>query len=128
MFTHIHFQTLGVLDYERALAFYRDVLGFEVERDNAYGDGRWIFMRLAGARTMLHFDRRAEIEKTETPVLVLVTEDVDAACARLREHGVAIRSGPDDAPWEPGTRWAMIDDSEGNLLLIQTIRKGQDNG
>ena len=60
------------------------------------------------------------VAKTQTPALVLVTEDVDATCTELQSRGVAIKRGPEDAPWEPGTRWAMIDDSEGNLVLIQT--------
>ena len=98
MFTRIHFDTVPATDVGRARDFYRDKLGFTVERDNPYG-----------------------VPKTQTPALVLVTDDVDAACATLKSRGVPIKRGPDDAPWEPGTRWAMIDDSEGNLVLIQTV-------
>ncbi|MBI4923095.1 MAG: VOC family protein [Devosia nanyangense] len=122
MFKRIHFDTVPAIDVERARDFYRDKLGFEVERDNPYGESRWVFMRIRGADTLLHFDQQLSVPRTETPALVLVTEDVDAACETLRSRGVPIKSGPDDAPWEPGTRWAMIDDSEGNLVLIQTIR------
>jgi predicted enzyme related to lactoylglutathione lyase len=128
VFTHIHFQTIGVTDSGRALAFYRDKLGFTVERDNPYGEDRWIFMRIPGARTLLHFDKRERVEPTGTPVLVLVTDDVDKTCDVLRSGGVTIAHEPADAPWEPGTRWAYIHDSEGNLILIQTIRKGQSHG
>jgi predicted enzyme related to lactoylglutathione lyase len=121
MFTHIHFDSVPATNVERARDFYRDRLGFAVERDNPYGGDRWVFMRIPGAETLLHFDKVASVPATETPVLVLATDDVDAACMTLRERGVPIRRGPDDAPWEPGTRWAMIDDSEGNLVLIQTV-------
>ena len=55
------------------------------------------------------------------PALILVTKDVDETCGNLEAAGVAIKQGPTDAPWNPGTRWAMINDSEGNLVLIQTI-------
>jgi predicted enzyme related to lactoylglutathione lyase len=55
------------------------------------------------------------------PDLVLITEDVDATCETLKSRGVTIHKGPDDAPWNPGTRWAMIHDTENNLILIQTI-------
>jgi predicted enzyme related to lactoylglutathione lyase len=122
MFTRIHFDSVPATDVERARDFYRDRLGFTVERDNPYGEGRWVFMRIPGADTLLHFDKRPSVPKTETPALVLVTEDVDAACDTLKSRGVAIKQGPSDAPWEPGTRWAMIDDSEGNLVLIQTVQ------
>lgn len=121
MFTHIHFQSIPVTDIDRALAFYRDKLGFDVERDNPYGESRWIFMALPGARTMLHFNVVDTVPENDIPVLVLVTEDVDAVCATLSERGVTIHMGPDEAPWNPGTRWAMIHDTEGNLILLQTI-------
>lgn len=121
MFTHIHFDTIPALDVERARDFYRDKLGFAVERDNPYGGTRWVFMRIPGADTLLHFDKRERIEPSPTPALVLATDDVDQTCASLRARGVPIKRGPDDAPWAPGTRWAMIDDSEGNLVLIQTV-------
>ena len=122
MFTRIHFDSIPATDVERARDFYRDTLGFVVERDNPYGDDRWVFMRIPGADTLLHFEKRDSVPKTETPALVLVTEDVDAACDTLKSRGIAIKQGPADAPWEPGTRWAMIDDSEGNLVLIQTVK------
>jgi predicted enzyme related to lactoylglutathione lyase len=121
VFTHIHFDTIPVTDVERARDFYRDKLGFEVERDEPYGEARWVFMRIPGADTLLHFDRQATVPATKTPVLVLATDDVDASCKNLESRGVPIKQGPADAPWESGTRWAMIDDSEGNLVLIQTI-------
>lgn len=121
MLTHIHFQSIGVVDMARAVAFYRDMLGMRVERDAPYGDSRWAFMAIPGARTMLHFDQRATIEPQDKPALILAADNVDALCDDLKSEGVDIHSGPDDAPWEPGVRWAMIHDSEGNLVLLQTV-------
>lgn len=125
--SHIHFQSIGVVDMIRARDFYRDMLGFQVEQDNPYGETRWIFMALPGADTMLHFDQCESIPAQEKPALILATPDVDASCATLRDQGIAILNGPDDAPWAPGIRWAMIHDSEGNLLLLQTTG-GRSNG
>ena len=121
MFSRIHFDTVPAVDVERARDFYRDKLGFLVERDNPYGESRWVFMRIPGADTLLHFDKQDSVPRTQTPALVLVTDDVDTACTTLKSRGVPIKRGPDDAPWAPGTRWAMIDDSEGSLVLIQTV-------
>ena len=120
MFSHIHFQPLPVTDVERARDFYRDKLGLTVDTDTPYGETRWVFMRVGDGQTLLHFDRRDAVPASDTPVLILATADVDATCATLRGRGVTITNGPDDAPWRPGTRWAMIRDSEGNLVLIQT--------
>ncbi len=44
----IHSTFLPHNDPEAALAFYRDVLGFEVRNDVAYGGMRWITVGPAG--------------------------------------------------------------------------------
>jgi predicted enzyme related to lactoylglutathione lyase len=121
MFTHIHFQPLAVTDIERARDFYRDKLGLTVDTDEPYGDSRWVFMKVGDSPTMLQFFKQPSIPKSSTPSLILATDDVDKTCEKLKARGVPIKQGPADAPWRPGTRWAMIDDSEGNLVLIQTI-------
>ena len=126
MFRHINFQSLGVTDMERAVTFYRDVMGLTVEVDAPYGEGRWVFMGLPGGNTRLHFDQQDAVAPQKTPSLILVTDNVDATCETLQSRGVRIDKGPEDAPWDPGTRWAIIHDSEGNMVLIQTI--GGNNG
>ena len=122
MFTRIHFQTIGVTDMARALEFYTSKLGFLVERDISRGAFRWIFLKLPGAGTLLHFDLRPSLEPGSTPALVLLDDDVDATCPKLVAGGVEVVDGPDDARWEPGVRWAQFRDSEGNLIFIQTIK------
>ena len=122
MSSHIHFQTIGATDLIRARDLYRDKLGFVVQRDEPYGEDRWIFMALPGAQTRLHFDKRSSIPTQSVPELILSTETVDEDCAAQHARGVPIQQGPDDAPWSPGTRWAMIHDSEGNLILLQNVK------
>lgn len=126
MFKHISFQSVPVQDQQRALEFYRDKMNMTVETDAPYGeDYRWIFLKIQGADTMVHFARQSEVTYSDIPVLCLVTDDVDAEAARLSAAGVEILNGPDDAPWQPGMRWAMIRDSEGNLILMQsTVQEG----
>src|SRR5690606_8827107 len=130
MFTHIHFQTIPVVDIARALAFYRDVMGFEIERDNPYGESRWIFMRIPGARTLLHFEqveRVERVERGETPALILATDDVDATCERLRGRGADIAHEPTDARWEPGRRRAYGNHSDGIRVRLQTGKKEEEH-
>ncbi|MBK7824760.1 VOC family protein [Nannocystis sp.] len=51
---HIGIVSVPVADQSRALAFYRDVLGFEVHRDTPMGpDMRWINVGPPGAQTTL---------------------------------------------------------------------------
>jgi predicted enzyme related to lactoylglutathione lyase len=125
----ISFQSIPVDEQDRALAFYRDVLGLTVHTDAPYEpDGwRWIFLSFPGHDTRLQFTRRDAGAKRDTPILALVSDDVDADCARWREQGVAITAGPDDAPWAKGIRWALIKDSEDNIVFVESLkREGQE--
>jgi predicted enzyme related to lactoylglutathione lyase len=123
MLKRIHFQALPVTDVERALAFYRDKVGMTVERNEAYGDSRWVFLKIADSGTLLHLDRVERVATTDMPVLILVADDCDATCVDLASKGVEILEGPKDAPWEQSARWAYVLDSEGNKILIQSVKE-----
>lgn len=120
----INFTSIPVEDQDRALAFYRDRLGFEPTLDAPYEEGwRWIFMSLPGAETRLHFAKRSELSwEKDMPSLTLVSDDVDAEAEALKSAGVEITAGPDEAPWAQGVRYAMIRDSEGNIILIESAK------
>ena len=60
MLTHISFVSVPVDDVERAMAFYRDVLGMEVVSDAPGPFGRWVMLSLEGAETRVHLDQRPE--------------------------------------------------------------------
>ncbi|MET9051865.1 VOC family protein [Streptomyces bacillaris] len=48
--SHIALVTLVVRDYDEAVAFYRDALGFDLVEDTDRGDGsRWVVVRPCGA-------------------------------------------------------------------------------
>ncbi|RST20172.1 VOC family protein, partial [Streptomyces sp. WAC04770] len=48
--SHIALVTLVVRDYDEAIAFYRDALGFDLVEDTDRGDGsRWVVVRPRGA-------------------------------------------------------------------------------
>ena len=121
----IHFQSIPVSDQDRALAFYTENLGFNVHVDAPYAENwRWIFLTLPGADTRLHFAGTDDMQINGKPALCLVCDSVDDEAERLRTAGVEISSGPDDAPWQPGVRWLMIKDSEGNLVLLESFKEG----
>jgi catechol 2,3-dioxygenase-like lactoylglutathione lyase family enzyme len=122
----INFVSVPVADQERALAFYTRHLGFSVQTDAPYGEGwRWIFLTLPGAGTRLHFARGSELTWAEgLPALTLHMDDVDADAARLRAAGVEIVDGPSDAPWVRGVRYLIIRDSEGNTVLMESLKGG----
>ena len=117
----ISFQSIPVDDQDRALAFYRDVLGFAVQTDLPYGEGwRWIFLTVPGSESRIQFARWTDIVVNDKPVLALVCDDVDADCLAWTRAGAEIVTAPGDAPWMAGVRWAMIRDSEGNLVFVES--------
>ncbi len=120
---HINFHPIPVSDQDRAIAFYRGALGFSVQVDAPYAEGwRWIFMTLPDGQCRLQFGRASEYTVTGVPALTLVCDSVDDEAARLAALGVTITGGPDDAPWAPGVRWLMITDSEGNAVLLESLK------
>ena len=119
MFKHVKFSGLPVTNQDRALAFYRDVIGRTLATDQQYGSGwRWIEFEIPGSPTRVLFERRAGEEPGEQPSINIVVEDVDAAYGVLIARGVVFDQEPIDAPWAPGERYALLRDSEGNLILI----------
>ena len=120
MLKRITFQVLSVADQQRALEFYRDALGMRVQTDGDDGQGgRWIAMEIPGAETLLHLPLGA-IPAHDAPRLYLISNDVDAEVARLLALGVKIDVPPTTAPWAPMVRYAMLRDSEGNMILLQS--------
>jgi len=92
---------LQVVDMPRSLAFYRDLLGFAVVHSAPPGDDAdWCLLRTGDAELMLN----TMYEKHERPsapdpartaahrdtTLFLGCQDLDAAYAHLRDHGIDV--------------------------------------
>ena len=121
MIDHISFASIPVTDQDRALAFWRDVIGMTVDTDAEYMPGnRWIMLRPGDARTKVHLDLVEEMPEQTKPVLPLIAPDVEGFVAGLREHDVTITQEPAAAPWDAATTFAMFNDSEGNLILVSS--------
>lgn len=133
----IHSSFLPHLDPEASLAFYRDVLGFEVRLDVGYDDLRWITVGPPGqadTAIVLHpplaseglsdADRQALLEliaKGSYFGVNLATDDLDAAFAALDAAGAEIVQEPIDQDY--GLRDAAVRDPAGNLIRIQQTPK-----
>jgi catechol 2,3-dioxygenase-like lactoylglutathione lyase family enzyme len=121
---HLERVALIVDDYDVAIEFFVDRLGFELVEDEAAttNDGRpkrWVMIRPPGAQTGLLLakadgDRQREAvgEQFSGRVgLFLRVDDFDAAHARMTEAGVEFVSEPRD---EPYGRVAVFADVAGN--------------
>lgn len=129
----IHSSFLPHLDADASLAFYRDVLGFEIRLDVGYEGLRWITVGPAGqpdTAIVLHPPTAAPgLTETERSMLVelvakgsyfgvnLATDDLDATFARLAAAGAEVVQEPMDQPY--GLRDCAFRDPAGNLIRMQ---------
>ena len=112
------------VDYERSVAFYRDVIGLHLYRE--WGTGTVFF--LGGG--LLELSRSAGPVTDDKLSFWLQVRDVDAEFARLQSAGVTVVEAPVDEPW--GLREARIRDPDGLMLVLVEIppdhpmRRGRD--
>ncbi|WP_221347984.1 VOC family protein [Streptomyces beigongshangae] len=127
---------ISVDDHDRALAFYRDVLGLEVRNDVGFEGMRWVSVGpplqpdveivleppLADPNAA-ETDRQAVAELLAKGLLrgvIFTTEDCDATYERLLAADADILQEPMDQPY--GVRDCAVRDPAGNLLRF-TQRK-----
>jgi len=132
----IHTTFLPHDDPEESLAFYRDVLGFEVRQDVGEGRMRWITVGPAdqpGTSILLappaadpgitDDERRTIVEmmaKGTYGWVLLATKDVDGTFEQLQAGGAEVVQEPIDQPY--GVRDCAFRDPAGNLIRIQELR------
>jgi lactoylglutathione lyase len=117
------FPILYVGDIARSEAFYRDAFGFEPAfRWPSDGPSTFVFLRLEplgmgiGAADGENVHGNPVRPGSGAFELCLYVEDMDAACARLRELGARELRPPADEPW--GERRAYFADPDGNTLHL----------
>src|SRR5690554_1397644 len=133
MNTTIHNSFLPHTNPEASLAFYRDVLGFEVRLDVGYEGMRWITVGpkdQGDTAIVLHpptaLPGLTDEEKETVLDLVakgtlfgvnLATSDVDAEFERIEARGAEVVQEPTDQPY--GVRDCAFRDPAGNMIRLQ---------
>ncbi len=123
-------------DPDTSLAFYRDVLGFEVRNDVGKGTMRWITVGPAdqpGTSILLappatdpgitDDERRTIAEmmaKGTYGWILLGTKDLDGTFERLQAGDAEVVQEPTEQPY--GIRDCAVRDPAGNLVRIQEVR------
>lgn len=122
---HLHAITLVVPDYDAAIAFYRDAMGFDLIEDTDLGGGkRWVLVAPARGQTRLLLakavtDRQRAAIGAQTGGRVgffLHSDDFSADHARLQAAGVVFEETPRHEPYgtvavfrDPfGNRWDLL--------------------
>ncbi|MEV7614544.1 VOC family protein [Streptomyces sp. NPDC089799] len=129
---------IAVDDHDKALAFYRDVLGLEVVNDVGFEGMRWVTVgspSQPGVEIVLEppladpngssADRQAMAELLAKGLLrgvIFTTDDVDATFERIQAAGGEVLQEPIDQPY--GVRDCAFRDPAGNMLRFNQPRKG----
>jgi catechol 2,3-dioxygenase-like lactoylglutathione lyase family enzyme len=132
----IHSSFLPHTDPEASLAFYCDLLGFEVRNDVGYNGLRWITVGPVGQPStsivlsppagdpgITDDERRTIAEmmaKGTYGMLLLATPDLDGAFATLQGSDAEIVQEPIEQPY--GVRDCAVRDPAGNMIRIQERR------
>lgn len=132
----IHTSFLPHDDPEAALAFYRDVLGFEVRSDVGHGKMRWITVGPVGRPDtslllappaadpgITQAERRTVVEmmaKGTYGWILLATPDLDATFEKLVAGDAEVVQEPTEQPY--GVRDCAFRDPAGNLVRFQELR------
>ncbi|MFG2990900.1 VOC family protein [Streptomyces sp. NPDC048257] len=132
----IHTSTLPHDDPDAAVAFYRDVLGFEVRSDVGQGRMRWITVGptdqpgtsilLAPAAAdpgVTDAERRTIAEmmaKGTYGWILLATRNLDSTFEKIQAGDAEVVQEPTEQPY--GIRDCAFRDPAGNLIRIQELR------
>ena len=132
----IHSSFLPHADPDASLAFYRDLLGFEVRLDVGQGTMRWLTIGPADQPDtnivlsppaidpgITDEERQAVLEmmaKGTFGILLLATKDLDGTFDRLQASDAEIVQEPIEQPY--GVRDCAVRDPAGNMIRIQERR------
>jgi catechol 2,3-dioxygenase-like lactoylglutathione lyase family enzyme len=129
------YQAISVQDLETVSAFYVDKLGFEVEKDAAFGDAikfRWLTNGSARVELIQMTGSQAGPERGPPPGhlgvqgfshLGLETRDIEATRAALVAKGVE-NVGPVSLLPPLGMKALFVSDPEGNAIeIIEVIKE-----
>jgi catechol 2,3-dioxygenase-like lactoylglutathione lyase family enzyme len=132
----IHTCALPHDDPEASLAFYRDILGFEVRSDVGTGKMRWLTVGPKGQPGtsillappavdpgVTDAERRTIAEmmaKGTYGWIMLATRDLDATFEQVQASDAEVVQEPTEQPY--GVRDCAFRDPAGNLVRIQELR------
>lgn len=113
-----------VNERDKALEFYRDVLGWQVRDDQAMGpDFRFLTVEIPGDTAAIQLglpgDNAGEQPRRTVggqTGISLVSDDLDSEYETLSARGVRFHGKPEDMPW--GGKGVTFEDPDGNVFFL----------
>ena len=115
MITGLDLLFLEVNNLEESVAFYSDVLGFEIESNSADAEPPIASLRSGSLRITLVQQIETMLKRGRGVHFVLGVGDVDKFYDELRNHSVAVTE-PRDEGW--GGRFISLQDPDGYRLFL----------
>jgi lactoylglutathione lyase len=119
---------IEVDDQARALEFWTERLGFELYRDIAYGDERWVEVRTPNEGLILVLSPRRAERPSASDLLrrsnvFFCCDDLAETYGELRSRGVAFPQPPVELSfgW-----WSIFQDHEGNRFALHPRERGEE--
>jgi uncharacterized glyoxalase superfamily protein PhnB len=115
--------SLTAKDLQRSLAWYRDVVGFTVDREyERAGKLTAVALKAGAVRILLGQDDGAKgLDRAKGEgfsLLITTAQNVDEIAKRIKERGGTLESEPADTPW--GARAFRLRDPDGFRLAISS--------
>jgi uncharacterized glyoxalase superfamily protein PhnB len=115
--------SLTVRDLQVSLAWYRDALGFRVDREIVReGELRSVRLQAGAVRLLLNQDDGAKgVDRAKGAgfsLMLTTRQSVDALAARITARGGTLVTEPADMPW--GARAFRVRDPDGFAFAIST--------
>jgi uncharacterized glyoxalase superfamily protein PhnB len=115
--------SLTVRDLQKSVAWYRDVVGFTVDREiERDGVVRSVALKAGSAQILLNLDNGAKgfdrVKGEGFSFQLTTAQDIDEIAKRIKERGGTLASEPADMPW--GARVFRVVDPDGFRMAISS--------
>ena len=123
MIDRFHHLFIEPANFDESLAFYRDVLGWEVTHNwGENGTQRGAMLSGGGIKVVLAQREKPGGKKVEAdssrPTVHLDIHDIDSRFKALPK-GAHVVVEPESTPW--GTRWFVVRDPDGNRIAFEEL-------
>lgn len=118
--------SLTVKDLQKSLAWYRDALGFTVDREiERDGKLRGVALKAGAIRILLNLDDGAKgfdrVKGEGFSLQFITSQSVDDIADRIKSGGGSLDTEPADMPW--GVRSFRVRDPDGFRFAISSERR-----
>ena len=123
MIAKIATSAVYVTDQDKAVRFWRELVGFEIRRDLPMGpEARWIEMAPPCAESCVVIYPKSMMEDwaERKPSMVFECEDIEQTHREMADRGVEFSQEPKEMPWG---MFAIFLDPEGNWYGLREASK-----